>query len=276
DFCHEKIYECDKEIESTLERIAGPIEKEDKAQKKRRKNELYFNSDALIQKLTGIDLTQIDGLESHSVLKILSEIGTNMNKWPSVKHFASWLGLAPGTKISGGKRLSTRTKRCKNKAATVFRIAAYTLSRSKSALGAFLRRKKAQLGAPEAITATAHKIAKIFYIMLKEKIPYQDLGADYYEQKYKDRVLKNIMSRAQSLGYVLLRKPENDVKKMTCYQHLKSWSLEGAQPRGNPHFLLDYSKVWIATNTFVQALMYFRGEQDFCRIFKLFHYIYGL
>lgn len=128
-----------------------------------------------------------------------------MSKWPTVKHFTSWLGLAPGTKISGGKILGTRTRKCKNKAATIFRVAAYTLSRSQSAVGAFLRRKKAQLGAPEAITAAAHKLARIFYAMLKEKKSYKDLGADYYEQKFKDRTLKNMELRARSLGYILVK-----------------------------------------------------------------------
>jgi hypothetical protein len=139
------------------------------------------------------------------VLKIIGEVGTDMSKWATVKHFTSWLGLAPGTKISGGKILSTLTRKCKNKAATIFRIAAYTLLRSQSAVGAFLRRKKAQLGAPEAITAAAHKIARIFYTMLKEKKSYKDMGADYYEQKFKDRTIKNMELRARSLGYILVK-----------------------------------------------------------------------
>ncbi len=101
----------------------------------------------------------IVGLDSHIVLKLLGEVGLDMKRWPSANHFSSWLGLAPGTKISGGKRLSGKTKPSANRAAEIFRIAAFTLSNSSSALGAFFRRMKARLGAPKAITATAHKIA---------------------------------------------------------------------------------------------------------------------
>lgn len=213
DFYQIKIQECDEMIQKVLDSLCPKIasnpngQKKEKKQaaKKRRKNELYFEATDILKRLTGVDLTEIDGLESHSVLKIIGEIGTDMSKWLTVKHFTSWLGLAPGTKISGGKILSSRTKKCKNKAAGIFRIAAYTLLKSKSAIGAFLRRKKAQLGAPEAITAAAHKIARIFYTMLKEKRSYKDLGADYYEQKFKDRTLKNMELRARSLGYILVK-----------------------------------------------------------------------
>ena len=218
DFYQVKIQECDQVISSALEKIVvQSTQAEDHGLPPsgnppgRRKNQLHFDSRMLLLKLTGVDLTQIDGLNEQSVLKIISEVGVNMEKWPTVKHFTSWLGLAPGTKISGGKILSSRTKKCKNKAALVFRLAANTLSRSNSALGAFLRRKKAQLGAPEAITATAHKIARIFYCMLKEKTPYQDLGADYYEQKFQDRVLKKITLRAKSLGFALVKMTENAI-----------------------------------------------------------------
>jgi len=213
DFYQIKIKECDDMIQKVLEALSLKVlpsskcKKKEKKEttKKRRKNELHFEATDSLKRLTGVDLTEIDGLESHSVLKIIGEVGTDMSKWATVKHFTSWLGLAPGTKISGGKILSTRTRKCKNKAATIFRIAAYTLLRSQSAVGAFLRRKKAQLGAPEAITAAAHKIARIFYTMLKEKKSYKDMGADYYEQKFKDRTIKNMELRARSLGYILVK-----------------------------------------------------------------------
>lgn len=213
DFYQVKIKECDEMIEKLLEKMCPKIETQSnnskqqkkESSKKRRKNDLHFEAKEILERLTGVDLTSIDGLESHSVLKIIGEVGTDMSKWSTVKHFTSWLGLAPGTKISGGKALSTRTKKCKNKAALVFRIAAFSLSRSKSAVGAFLRRKKTQLGAPEAITAAAHKIAKIFYIMLKEKKAYKDMGENYYEQKFKERSLKNMELRARSLGYTIVK-----------------------------------------------------------------------
>lgn len=207
-----KTQECDQMISHVVDQIVGNrtvpegIESTTQSNRhKRRKNELNFEAKMPLLKLTGVDLTQIDGLDEHSVLKIISETGVNMDKWPTVKHFTSWLGLAPGTKISGGKVLSSRTRRCKNKAALVFRLAANTLSRSNSALGAFLRRKKAQLGAAEAITATAHKIARIFYSMLKMNQAYLDPGADYYEQKYRDTTLKKMALRARSLGFELVK-----------------------------------------------------------------------
>lgn len=209
DFYQSKLRECDEKIESTVSNICKLSDDNEKKQlkfvSKRRKNELHFDARASLEELTGVDLTKIDGLDSHSVLKIVSEVGTDMGRWRTVKHFTSWLGLAPGTKISGGKKLSTRTKKCKNKASEVFRIAAFALHRSKSALGAFLRRKKAQLGAPEAITATAHKIAKIFYCMIKNKTEYKDIGASYYEQKFKDRTIKKLALRAESMGFTLVK-----------------------------------------------------------------------
>lgn len=217
DFYQAKIRDCDEEISKTLEMIASnsaqpeDFEPPPENRPKRRKNELNFDARTPLLKLTGVDLTKIDGLDEHSVLKIISEVGVNMDKWPTVKHFTSWLGLAPGTKISGGKMLSSRTKKCKSKAALAFRLAAFTLNRSDSAIGAFLRRKKAQLGAPEAITATAHKIARVFYCMLKEKKPYRDLGADYYEQKFQDRALKKMALRAKSLGFELVKIADNAI-----------------------------------------------------------------
>jgi transposase len=205
DFYQAKIEECDKVIEKIL-CVLTDCKEDDingKRTKLRRKNQLHFNGCNYLKTMVGVDLTKVDGLNESSALKIISEIGTDMNKWPTVKHFTSWLGLSPGTKISGGKKLSTRTKRCKNRAADTLRIASQTLLKSKSSLGAFFRRKRSQLGAPEAITATAHKIAKIVYLMIKNKCEYQDIGEDYYEKKYKDDIINKMMKKAASLGYNL-------------------------------------------------------------------------
>ena len=178
------------------------VQKERKA--KRRKNELFFDAAHYLKNLVGVDLTAIPGLDANSALKLISEIGTDMSRWSSAKHFASWLGLAPGTKISGGKILSAKTKPCQNRAATILRIAAFVLGRSPSALGAFLRKKKAQLDAPEAITATAHKLAKIVYTMIKERKEFQDLGAEFYEKQYQERVMKKLKKTAAFFGYSLV------------------------------------------------------------------------
>jgi transposase len=213
DFCHLKLKECDDEIEKiiknlTSENTPSKVESQSKRSKqsKRRKNEFHFSAKDMLINLLGIDLTAVDGLEAQTVLKILSETGTDMSKWKTEKQFTSWLGLSPGTKISGGKKLSTRTRHGKNRASHYFKLSANTLAHSDSALGAFFRRMKAKLGTASAITATAHKLARIFYAMLQKKKSYADLGAEYYEQKHKQRVLKSLMKRAESLGYMLVDK----------------------------------------------------------------------
>ena len=154
--------------------------------------------------MTGVDLTCIPGIDADTVLKLISEIGLDMTRWPTVKHFTSWLGLCPGSKITGGKVKSSKTKPSANRAAAALRLAANSLHRSDSALGAFLRRKKAHLGAPAAITATAHKLARLVYSMLKNGTEYTDLGQAHYEQQYRQRVVNNLLKRARGLGYKLI------------------------------------------------------------------------
>lgn len=157
-----------------------------------------------LQRMSGVDLTSIDGIDTTTALKILAEIGTDMSRWRTAKHFASWLGLSPGAKISGGKVLSSATKPVANKAAMAFRMAAFTLFNSKSALGAYLRRQRARLGAPKAITATAHKLARLVYAMLTKRSSYVDSGQEYYEQRYRSRVIQNLKRKAQHLGFELI------------------------------------------------------------------------
>jgi len=159
--------------------------------------------DALVR-MSGVDLTSIDGIDTTTALKILSEVGTDMSRWKSSKHFASWLGLSPGTKVSGGKVLSSATKPVANKAAQALRMAAFTLFNSKSALGAYLRRQRARLGAPKAITATAHKLARSVYAMLINGTAYVDAGQQYYEERYRTRVVQNMKRRARELGYEMV------------------------------------------------------------------------
>ena len=160
-----------------------------------------------LYQITGLDLTQIDGLEALTVQQIITETGVDMGKWPTVKHFTSWLTLAPHNDISGGKGLRSKTLKSKNRAAQAFRMAAQSVSRSDSALGGFYRRMRAKHGGPKAITATAHKIARIFYHMLKYKQEYQDPGQDYYEQNYQARLVKNLKRKAKALGFDLVPQP---------------------------------------------------------------------
>ncbi len=165
--------------------------------------------------MTGVDLTSIDGIDSVAALKVISEIGTDMSRWATAKHFASWLALCPGSKISGGKRISTRSRASANRAAATLRLCAYALSNSKSALGAFLRRLKSRLGPPKAITATAHKLARMVYAMLKNGTDYVDQGQDFYEKQYQKRVTKNLARRAKQLGYKLVPVPELQMNAAT-------------------------------------------------------------
>jgi transposase len=162
-----------------------------------------------LEDILKVDLTEIPGISDDLAVRIISEIGTDITRWPTQKHFASWLGLCPGTKISGGKILSSRTKPISNKAAQAFRIAAYTLHKSKTALGAFFRRMRSRIGAPKAITATAHKIAKIVYTMLHDKVQFVESGQNAYEQKYQERVIAKIKRKASELGYVLVKNEVN-------------------------------------------------------------------
>lgn len=203
-----KISECDREVENLLNSMTPNSQEEKKRssakKRKRKNNELYFDANVYLNHLTQVDLTEIPGLNMHSVLRIISEIGLDMGKWTTEKHFGSWLGLAPGSKISGGKRLSSKTKPSANRAANMLRIAASTLHHSQSALGAFLRRMKTKIGAPKAITATAYKIARIIYSMLKYKIEYKDTGQDYYDKQFKERTIKNMNKRAKALGFHLI------------------------------------------------------------------------
>ncbi len=216
DVYHQKITECDRHIEAYLQTFADRREGQPlppaPRPRKRGRNQPGFAVREPLHRITGVDLTQIEGLDETTSLVILSEIGLDMHRWPTVKHFTSWLGLCPHHRVSGGKVLSRRTKPCANRAATALRLAAACLHHSQSALGAFFRRMKARLGAPKAITATAHKLARLVYSMLKHGMAYVRQGMDEYEQQYRDRTVKNLTRRAKTLGYTLVQTPEGTLK----------------------------------------------------------------
>ncbi len=215
DFYKKQIIACESHIQRHLEsfddRSNGiPLEKSPR-NSRGSSNKFNFDARRYLHRITGVDVTRIEGIEAPTALNIIGEIGIDMSSWPTEKHFTSWLGLCPGSKISGGKVLSSKTKPSSNRAAHAFRLAAYSLQRSKSAIGAFLRRKKAQIGAPKAITATAHKIARIFYNMLKYGTEYVDLGQEYYEQRYQDRVVANLKRKAKQFGFELVNIKEHEL-----------------------------------------------------------------
>jgi transposase len=204
-----KIAACDARIQAHLKQFAdrgtgdppppGPRRRADR-------HDLGFDATAELYRVAGVDLTAIPGLGAHTVLKVLSETGLDMTRWPSAKHFGSWLGLAPNNRVSGGRILSRRTMPTANRAAAALRLAAQALHRSKSALGAFLRRKAAHLGMPKAITATAYKLARALYALLTTGSAFVDPGQDYYERTYTDRVVKRLSRRATELGYDLVKR----------------------------------------------------------------------
>ena len=151
-------------------------------------------------------MTEVDGIGGSAALQIVGEIGTDMSKWETDKHFVSWLCLCPELHLSGGSRKSngSRTQRSKNRAAAMFRICAQSLLKAHCAFGAFGRRLRAKKGGGQAVTAVARKLAIIVYHMLKERRPYKDQGAAYYEEKYRQRVVENLRRRAKELGLDLV------------------------------------------------------------------------
>lgn len=157
-----------------------------------------------LKRILGVDLTTIPGLDVLAVLTLLSEIGTNMAKWRTEKAFVSWMGLSPNNKISGQRVLSSRTRKVVNRAATTLRLAAMLLGRTQTPLGAFYRRKRAQLGAPKAITATARKLGCLIYRLIKTGQAHNELDLHTYELKYKDQILRSLRKRANTLGFDLV------------------------------------------------------------------------
>jgi transposase len=153
-------------------------------------------------------MVALSGLNESTVLTILSEIGTDLRTWPTVKHFCSWLGLAPHNDISGGKVLRSRTLKTPNRAGQAFRMAAQSVSRSPhSAFGAFFRRLRSRLGPKQAIVATAHKIARCFYHVLKHRTPFHDLGGETYERLAQEREIRNLRRRAAKHNMQLVPAP---------------------------------------------------------------------
>ncbi|MDD2862539.1 MAG: IS110 family transposase [Acidiphilium sp.] len=213
-----KVSDCDKQIQVVLARLkqaaSPPARKLPPVRcRTRQPNALGFDVRAALHAILGVDLTQINGLGPYLALKLVGECGTNLTAWPSAKHFTSWLALAPHNKISGGKVLSSKTRRTSNRAASLLRLAASTVGRTDTALGAFYRRLSARVGKAKAITATARKIAVLFYNTLRHGMTYADPGATYYEDRYKKRVLANLQRRAKSLGFVL-REVDDDTAEV--------------------------------------------------------------
>ena len=155
--------------------------------------------------VTGVDLTAIEGIDEIHALTLVSELGSDFTKWPTVKHFTSWLGLCPNFKKTGGKVQSSRTRRGKGRAAHALRLAAWSLMRSQSYLGAYLRRQRSRLGAAKAITATAHKLARIVYGLMRYGVAYVKETEAAYAEQVRERLEKQLQRRAKELGYTLTK-----------------------------------------------------------------------
>ena len=205
DFCGTQLAECDAQIQAQLQALH--VREDEPAQGKKRgraRNAPKFDLRTQLFQMCGVDLTRIDGIDVTTALVVLSEVGADMSKFPSDKHFASWLGLCPGTKITGGKVMSGKTKRCANRAAQALRLAAAALRSSQSALGAYYRRMCARMDKPKAVTAAAHKLARLIYAMLTRGQEYTDQGQDYFEERYRQRVLHNLAQKAKAMGMQLV------------------------------------------------------------------------
>lgn len=207
DTYQKQIRGCDDQIAAHLSRLESKAAGELKAPrrvKNKRRNQPSFNIREETFRISGVDLTQIDGISESSALALIGEIGVDMSPWKTEKHFASWLALCPNNKISGGKVLQRSTRKTANRARDLLRVCAQSLLGSRSALGAFCRRQCSRLGKPKGIVATAHKLALLIYRMIKLGRDYVDIGQDRYEQQYKERALKHLVRKAKDLGFQLV------------------------------------------------------------------------
>jgi transposase len=201
-----RIAECDQQLQKHLANFADtvlPQSPEAKPREKRAKptkNAPHFNLGSELQRITGVDLTRIDGIDVMVAQTLLSEVGMDMSRWITEAHFSSWLGLCPDNRISGDKLLGKGTRHVVNRAATALRLAARNLIRSRSYLGAQYRRLRTKLGAPKAITAMAHRLARLVYRMLKYGQRYVDKGTEYYENRYRQQQIHLLQKKAAKLG----------------------------------------------------------------------------
>lgn len=209
-----RIAACDQELEQMLAAMESRGEPDAPLPdlppvkgKSKTKNAPAPSTRAQLARIVGVDLVEVTGLSASTVQTIMSEIGTDMSRFPTVKHFASWLGLAPHHDISGGKVLRSRTLKVANRAGQALRQAAQSVARSDSSFGAYFRAMRARKGPQQATVATAHKLARTIYYMLLRGEPFREESAAVYEERRKERELKQLTRRAQKLGYQLAPAP---------------------------------------------------------------------
>ena len=220
DMCQRQLSACDAAIETELQRLTAgvppPTAPLPRPRVTRRHgNEPHFDIRPVLHHLTGVDLTQIDGLAPYGTLKLIAEIGTDMRRWPTEHHFTAWLTLAPQNRVSGGRRLSSRTQPSANRAANVLRVAAMGLVPGQTALGAFYRRLAVRIGKPKALTATARKLAILVYRTLTGTLIYKDPGANIYNTRQRARLVRRLKHRADTLGFALLNRETGEILETT-------------------------------------------------------------
>jgi transposase len=207
DVYQQKIQACDQRIEAYMKTLASQGDPKDLPKpgaSKRRKNQAHFDLREQLYTWTGVDLTSLPGIDAMTAQTVLSESGMDMSRFATEKHYSSWLGLCPNHQITGGKVRKRRTRKVQNRAAAALRVAAQSLHKSKTALGAYYRRMRGRLGPAKAITATAHKLAILIYRMLKYGMKYVERGQQAYEEQYQRRTLQMLAKRAKQMGYVMV------------------------------------------------------------------------
>jgi transposase len=209
--CKDKIAACDQMLQQHLRSMDSkadltrqPIGPRPRG-KRARGNAPKFDLRTELYRLTGVDWSQVDGIDVQVAETVIAEVGVNLDAFPSEKHFANWLGLSPTNETSGGKVLNRRTPRVVNRAKVAFRQAASTLLKSQSYLGAQYRRLRTRLGAPKAITAMARKLACLFYRLLTKGQQYVDKGAQYYESRHREQQIRSLLKRARQLGLQVIQ-----------------------------------------------------------------------
>jgi transposase len=205
DFCSQQIEQCEVEVERAMKVLQRFTQEPEKGKKRSKaKNAPKFDVRERLFKMCGVDLTRINGIDVSTAMTIVSEVGTDMSRFPSDKHFASWLGLCPGTNISGGKRLGAASKHSANRATQALKQAAAALRTSQSALGAYFRTLCGRMDKAKAVTAAAHKLARLIYAMLTKGQEYTDQGQLYYEERYRERAVRQLQRRANKLGMLVV------------------------------------------------------------------------
>lgn len=208
DMYQKQVQCCDQQIAAhlgTLKTKADPADlKAARCEKKKRRNQSAFKIREEAFRISGADLTQIDGISESAALALIAEIGLDMRPWKTEKQFAAWLALCPNHKTSGGKILKRSTRKTANRVRDLLRVCAQGLKNSKSALGAYCRRMCGRLGEGKGIVATAHKLALLIYRLLALGREYLDIGQEAYEKQYKDRTLKRLAKKAKEFGMQLV------------------------------------------------------------------------